>query len=100
MSEICDMLNLENAFSDVEGWSEISEEQVIARDPDYIVTTAMYFGEGPKPDEEILARAAWQGMKAVQNNAVLNVNSDAISRPGPRLTLAAEELLRFVRDAA
>ena len=45
MNEICEMLGLKNAFDDVTGWGEISEEQVLERNPDYIVTITMYFGE-------------------------------------------------------
>ena len=51
MNEIANMVGLTNCFEDVEGWSEISEEQVIARNPDYIVTISMYYGEGPTPVE-------------------------------------------------
>lgn len=96
MDEIADMLGLENAFSDVEGWAEISEEQVLERNPDYIVTITMYYGEGPTPVEEILGRSGWENLTAVKNGAIFNADSDSISRPGPRLAVAAEELYQFV----
>ncbi|MCR4577552.1 MAG: ABC transporter substrate-binding protein [Clostridiales bacterium] len=96
MDELATMCGLTNAFGDTEGWNAISEEQVIARDPDYIVTITMYFGEGPTPVEEILSREGWQEMKAVKNQAILNADNNAISRPGPRLKLAAKELYEFV----
>ena len=96
MDELATMCGLTNAFADVEGWAEISEEQVLERDPDYIVTISMYYGEGPTPVEEIKARAGWEGLKAVQNDAILNANSNEISRPGPRLKDAAETLYQFV----
>ena len=96
MNEIAEMLGLENAFADVSGWAEISEEQVLERNPDYIITITMYFGEGPTPVEEILAREGWQELRAVENLAVFNADSNSISRPGPRLKDAAEELYSFV----
>ncbi len=99
MQEIADLLGLTNAFEDVEGWAEVSQEQVLARDPDYIVTVAMYFGEGPTPVEEIMGRPGWEGLKAVQNGTVLQLNSDEISRPGPRLADAAEALFDLVWGA-
>ena len=99
MDELAAMCGLENAFADVEGWAEISEEQVIARDPDYIVTITMYYGEGPTPVEEIKSRAGWDALKAVQNDAILNADSNEISRPGPRLKDAAETLFHFVYGA-
>lgn len=96
MDEIADMLGLENIFADVEGWAEVSEEQVLDRNPDYIVTIGMYFGEGPTPTEEIMGRSGWQNVTAVAENHVLNVDSDSLSRPGPRLADAAVELADFV----
>ena len=96
MDELATICGLTNAFADVDGWAAISEEQVLARDPDCIVTIAMYFGEGETPVEEILGREGWQGMKAVQSGSVYNADSNAVSRPGPRLKDAAVELYEFV----
>lgn len=96
MDEIAGMLGLTNIFADVEGWVEVSEEQVLARNPDYIVTTAMYYGEGPTPVEEIMSRAGWENIAAVQSGAVFNADNDEITRPGPRLVNAIEALDAFV----
>ena len=96
MDELATMCGLTNAFADVEGWAEISEEQVLERDPDYIVTISMYYGEGPTPVEEINSRTGWDALKAVQNDAIFNADSNEVSRPGPRLKDAAEALYTFV----
>ena len=96
MDEIASMLGLTNAFADLAGWQSVSEEQVLARDPDFIVTTAMYFGEGPEPAAEVLARPNWGNIKAVRNNNVFNADSDAITRPGPRLVDAAWAFYDFL----
>ena len=96
MDELAQMCGLTNAFADVSGWVGISEEQVLARDPDYIVTITMYCGEGPTPVEEIMGRPAWQSLKAVKNGNIYNADSNEISRPGPRLTDAAEKLYAFI----
>lgn len=96
MDELAAMCGLTNAFADVEGWAAISEEQVLQRNPDYIVTITMYFGEGPSPVEEILGREGWEEVAAVANGAIYNADSNEISRPGPRLKDAAWELYRFI----
>lgn len=96
MDELAQMCGLTNIFADLQDYQAISEEQVIARDPDYIVTITMYYGEGPTPVEEILGREGWADMKAVKENQVYNAESNAISRPGPRLKDAAVELYQFV----
>ncbi len=98
MDELATLCGLTNAFADVEGWAAISEEQVLERDPDYIVTITMYYGEGPTPVEEIMGREGWSELKAVRNSAILNADSNEISRPGPRLKEAAETMFRFLNE--
>ena len=101
MDELATICGLTNAFGDVNEWASISEEQVIARDPDYIVTITMYYGEGPTPVEEILGREGWQDLKAVKDGKVFNASdSNALSRPGPRLKDAAVELYDFIYGEA
>ncbi len=96
MNEVATMLGLTNCFADVSGWAEISEEQVLERNPDYIVTITMYYGEGPTPEEEISSRAGWESVTAVQNGAILNLQNNELSRPGPRLADGAKMLAEFV----
>ena len=98
MDELASICGLTNIFSDVTGWGEISEEQVIARNPDYIVTITMYYGEGPTPVEEIISREGWADITAVKEGQVYNAESNAISRPGPRLKDAAVELFDFINS--
>ena len=102
MNEIAEMTGLTNIFEDVDQWGEVSEEQVIERNPDYIVTISMYFGEGPTPEEEIMARPGWENVTAVQNGAILNLQNNELSRPVPRLAEGAQMLYDFVygTDAA
>ena len=99
MDELASICGLTNAFADVDGWGAVSEEQVFEKDPDYIVTTSMYWGEGPTPVEEIMGRAGWDKLKAVQNNRIFNADSNEITRPGPRLMNAVEALYEFVYGA-
>ncbi len=100
MDEIAQMLGLTNAFADVSGWAEVSEEQVLSRDPDYIVTISMYYGEGPTPVEEIRGRAGWENVSAVKNGKILNLQNNELSRPSYRLAEGARMLCDFVYGAA
>jgi iron complex transport system substrate-binding protein len=95
MNELAEMLGLKNIFDDVDGWAEVSQEQVIARNPDLIVTVTMYSGQGQKPDEEIKSRAGWEGISAIKNGKILTADNNAITRPGPRLAEAAQSLYDF-----
>ena len=96
MDEIAQIVGLENIFADVEGWSEVSEEEVIARNPDYIVTITMGSMEGPSPVEEIMARPGWEGITAVKEGKILNLVDNELSRPSVRLVQGAEALNDFV----
>ncbi len=99
MDELAAICGLTNAFADVEGWGAVSEEQVFEKDPDYIVTTAMYWGEGPTPVEEVKGRAGWDQLKAVKNDQIFNADQNEITRPGPRLINAVVSLYEFVYGA-
>lgn len=96
MNEITELLHLKNIFDDVEGWAEVSEEQVIERAPDNIVTITMYSGEGDTPEVEITKRAGWEEIPAVANQKILNLPNNELSRPGPRLAEGAQMLFDFV----
>lgn len=95
MHEIADSLGVENIFSDLEGWCEVSEEQVLARNPDYIVSVTMFYGDGPSPEEEICSRTGWEAITAVKNGAVMNFDNNELTRPGPRLAEGAAMLFDF-----
>lgn len=96
MNEIAELLGLRNCFADVDGWAPISEEQVLERNPDYIVTISMYSGEGPTPVEEICARTGWENVTAVKNGAVFNLPDNELSRPAPRLADGAAMLAELI----
>ncbi len=96
MDEVATLVGLKNCFGDVDGWAEVSEEQVLERNPDFIVTISMYYGEGPTPIEEILGRAGWENVTAVKNESILNLQDNELTRPGPRLADGAVMLNDFV----
>ena len=98
MNEVAEMMGLKNCFGDVEGWASVSEEQVIERNPDYIMTITMYFGEGPTPEEEIMARPGWENVTAVKNQSILDLPNNELSRPAPRLAEGAQMLYDFVAE--
>ncbi len=98
MDELASLCGLTNAFADVQGWGEISQEQVIERDPDFIVTIGMSYGDEPTPVEEIKSRPGWEGLKAVVNDTVFNADNDQLTRPGPRLMEGVMSLYNFILE--
>ena len=99
MNEIAEIVGLENIFPDIEGWSEVSEEDVISRNPDYIITIALSSGEGESPVDEIMARPGWEVITAVENGDILNLVEEELSRPSPRLSEGAKILEDFVNES-
>lgn len=93
MHELAHVCGMENAFADLIDWQPISQEQVIERDPDYIVLVT---GMGETAVDEVLSRDGWEDMKAVQNKLVFNADSYAMTRPGPRLAQSAIDLYEFL----
>jgi iron complex transport system substrate-binding protein len=96
MDEIAAMLGLTNIFADLDGFAQVSQEQVIARNPDYIFTTTTDYGTDPSPSEEILSRDGWENVTAIQTGNVFSGFGDSLTRPGPRLVEGAQLLLNAV----
>lgn len=96
MQEMAELCGMQNAFADISGWQPISQEQVIGRDPDYIVLVT---GMGDTAVDEVLSRPGWEDVKAVRNGRVYNADSYTMTRPGPRLKDAALALYDFLNGA-
>ncbi|MGI6123832.1 MAG: ABC transporter substrate-binding protein [Acetivibrionales bacterium] len=96
IQELINIVGAKNIFDDIEGWAAVSEEQVIARNPDVILTTSSPLTGIEDPVGEILSRENWSQIEAVKNSKVVMLDSDMISRPGPRLLDAANELVKAI----
>ncbi|WP_082332702.1 ABC transporter substrate-binding protein [Lysinibacillus contaminans] len=91
--EILDAANVINVFSDLPGWPQVSEENIIAKNPEVILVPSM----GDKGVvEEVLGRNGWNTIQAVQNKQVFSLDQDTLSRPGPRIGEAVELVAKAV----
>ena len=87
MNELAEICGITNIFGDQEdAWLMISEEQVIERNPDYIV---LITNMGSAGVEEILSREGWGDINAIKNQKVFNDDDSCMARPSPRLKDAA-----------
>ncbi|MGE7694834.1 helical backbone metal receptor [Lysinibacillus sp. NPDC094177] len=85
--EILNAANVKNVFADLQNWAKVSEEDVIAKNPEVILTTVNYVKD---PAAEILSRDGWNSITAIQNKAVYYIDTDISNRPGPRIGEAVE----------
>ncbi len=83
-----------NIAADIEGYPQLSLEQVVAADPAFIILGDARYGVSA---ETIAQRPGWENLTAVKNGNVLPFNDDLVSRPGPRLVDALEELAKLLR---
>ena len=97
MQELAEICGMKNAFADLDGWQPISQEQVIERDPDFIVLVT---GMGDTAVDEVMNRPGWQDIKAIRNGKVYNADSYTLTRPAPRLKEAAIDLYNFLYGIA
>ena len=100
MDELATLCGVTNVFHDQQRWFGASEEQVIAANPDYIITTTNYMVNDMDGVTEICSRAGWEDVTAVKEGHVVLGDNNAMTRPGPRLVEAAQFLLNLVTDAA
>lgn len=94
-NEIMEILNTKNIFEDVSGWGQVSEEQVLVKDPQYIITTTADYGEF-NAVEEIMSRENWKNINAIKASNVYSINPDTMSRPTKRLVEGAKQLKNII----
>src|SRR5699024_2535173 len=92
-NEILTKINAINIAEDEEGWVELNEETIVEKNPEVIILSYDYTED---PVGDVLARDAWQDIEAVKNEQVIQVDTDLISRPGPRLVEGAETLAKAI----
>lgn len=76
-------------------YPEFSAEAVIQRNPEVIIFPSFH-GTASLTVEKLRARPGWGSIRAVKEGRVYPIDADLISRPGPRLAEAAEELARLI----
>ncbi|WP_010268881.1 ABC transporter substrate-binding protein [Paenibacillus senegalensis] len=94
MHEMLTAIHAVNVAEEAQGWVQFTEEQVIAAEPDVIVTTYGNYSENVV--ENVLQRAGWSEVPAVANNQVFDVDNDLVVRPGPQMMDGVEILAKTI----
>jgi iron complex transport system substrate-binding protein len=96
MLRICSAKNL---ASDLSGYSIMTLENVIKRDPEVIITTSgggMGVTETNLSYDYITTDSRFAGIKAVKDGKVYVIDADIACRAGPRIVDALEEIFGYI----
>jgi iron complex transport system substrate-binding protein len=74
-------------------YPQLTQEQIIANDPEVIVLADAVGGESA---DTVKARPGWGAISAVKNNRVYSIDGDLVSRPGPRIADGLEALAKIL----
>ena len=98
INDIALLLGYHNEFEDMEGVVSITAAQVIGRSPDVIVTTIPNSEDGTTGVNEILTRVGWEGVQAIVDKQVFTIDSETLTRPGPRIIDAVSALYTYLYE--
>ncbi|MGG3470679.1 ABC transporter substrate-binding protein [Neobacillus pocheonensis] len=94
MNDMLSTIHAENIVNDQEGWIKIDQEAMIKRNPDTIITTYGYYVKNAS--DQVLSRKGWESVNAIKNKQVIEVDSDRVTRSGPRIVEGVEELAKAI----
>ena len=93
INEMIEIIGAQNILADQKSWIAVSDEMVLAKDPDVILTNVSYI---PNPIDEIMARAGWASLKAVKGKKVFGIDTNSSSRPNHNIIKALKEMAKAV----
>lgn len=93
LNELIEVIGGKNVLADQEGWLSVSEENVLAMNPDVILTNVNYIDA---PIEEILSRPGWDAIAAIENKEVYYIDSKVSALPNHNIVQAMEAIAKAV----
>lgn len=93
LNEMIELIGATNALGAQESWISVSDEAVLAANPDVIITNVNYI---EAPVEEIKMRSGWESIKAIQNDEVYYVDNMKSSLPNHNIVIALEQMAKAI----
>lgn len=93
LNEMIELIGATNALGGQESWISVSDEAVLAANPDVIITNVNYI---EAPVEEIKMRSGWESIKAIQNDEVYYVDNMKSSLPNHNIVIALEQMAKAI----
>lgn len=96
LTEVIELCGGRNIFTDISGMAApVSLESILARNPDVIIAAV-----NPVSDAWQVDWKKWSELPAVSEEQLYTINSDLVSRPGPRLIQGANEVCSLLSRKA
>lgn len=89
LNEMIELVGATNVLGDQESWISVTDEVLLAADPDVILTSVNYIDS---PTEEIKSRPSWDALSAARNNQVFSIDTDTSNRPSHHIVKALREI--------
>lgn len=97
MDEMITLAGGVNVASDITGWSEINEENIIKANPDVILYAKSVIDENNQTLADIIkGRGGWNQITAIKEDRVIGLDDNLLSRPGPRVTQGLIEVAKAI----
>lgn len=93
LDEIIELIGATNLFKDQKSWINVNDESIVAANPDVILTNVNYIED---PVAEIKSRKGWENIKAVKNNDVYYIDTNASTLPNHNFVKAMKEIAKAV----
>jgi len=93
LNEMIEIIGAKNILADKESWVAVSDEVILKKNPDVILTNVDYLDDSVKT---IMSRPGWDKMTAVQNRDVYFIDADASSRPSHNIVKILQEMAKVI----
>lgn len=97
MNDVIESVGAENAFSDIEGFSEISAEELMERNPDYVASVIDGYDAGML-SENVSDFTESSHLSITDPDRQCALDADLLSRPGPRIDEGMESLAQCLYE--
>ena len=93
LNEMIEIIGATNIFAGQESWIAVTDESILAANPDVILTSVNYI---ENPTDEIKFRAGWEVITAIKDGAIYSIDANASNQPSQNIVKALEEMAKAV----
>lgn len=93
LNEMIELLGAENILVNENKWVSVSDEVIVAANPDIILTNVDYIENAVG---EIINRTGWENVTAIKNNDVYYIDRDASSLSNHNIVKALEQMAKVI----